>query len=160
MSVTTGSHWNPFRRHALGTVVEKSTTPARTPPASKSKTWETTVDRVPSWPEEARRLKNHTWLSYLYVIGDFILVLLPLFFIRESNGRIARRSWSSLKIVLGVAVVTLNGKPTKDSDFGKKVEFVMDLVSRISVLDRALGLMRRRAQPYFRSCSPLSRDEA
>jgi hypothetical protein len=26
-------------------------------------------------------LKKHTWISYLYGIGDFILVLLPLFFI-------------------------------------------------------------------------------
>lgn len=33
------------------------------------------------------------------------------------------------KLVLGVAVVTLNGKPTKDSEFGKKVEAVMDLVN-------------------------------
>jgi hypothetical protein len=29
--------------------------------------------------------------------------------------------------VLGVAVIALNGKPTKGSDFGKKVEFAMDL---------------------------------
>lgn len=31
--------------------------------------------------------------------------------------------------VLGVAVISLNEKPTKGSDFGKKVEFAMDLVS-------------------------------
>lgn len=31
--------------------------------------------------------------------------------------------------VLGAAVITLNGKPTKGSDFGKKVEFAMGLVS-------------------------------
>jgi hypothetical protein len=31
-------------------------------------------------------------------------------------------------IVLGAAVVTLNGKPTKGSDFGKKVETGMGLV--------------------------------
>jgi hypothetical protein len=83
MSVTTDSHWNPFRRHALGTVVEESTTPARTPPASKSKTWETTVDRVPSWPEEAQPLKKHTWVVYLYVLADILLVLLPIYFIRK-----------------------------------------------------------------------------
>lgn len=46
----------------------------------------------------------------MYGFGDIILVLLPLFF-----------------ILLGVAVVTLNGKPTDHSDFGEKVEFVMDL---------------------------------
>ena len=50
---------------------------------SKSKTWETTVERVESWPEEARPLKKHTWLSYMYGIGDLILVLLPVYFIRE-----------------------------------------------------------------------------
>jgi hypothetical protein len=32
-------------------------------------------------------------------------------------------------LVLGAAVLTLNGKPTKDSSFGKDVEFAMDLVS-------------------------------
>lgn len=30
--------------------------------------------------------------------------------------------------VLGIAALTLNGKPTKDSSFGKDVEFAMDLV--------------------------------
>jgi hypothetical protein len=50
---------------------------------SKSKTWQTTVTHVPSWPEEAKALKKHTWLTVLYGIGDFILVLLPLYFIRR-----------------------------------------------------------------------------
>jgi hypothetical protein len=81
MSVTADSHWNPFRRHTVGTVVEESTTPARTPLVSKSKTWETAVDRVPSWPEEARPLKHHDWIAYLFIIGDIILVLLPIYFI-------------------------------------------------------------------------------
>ncbi|KAH4111389.1 hypothetical protein HBI64_005360 [Parastagonospora nodorum] len=106
----TNLHWNPFRRHALGGIVEETAGPARATPAPKSKTWETTVDRVPSWPEEARCLKKRNGIAYLFAVGDFILVLLPLFF-----------------VLLGVAVVTLNGKPTKDSEFGKKVEAVMDL---------------------------------
>jgi hypothetical protein len=83
MGVTADSHWNPFRRHVLGDIVEES---SELPPAvsgSKSKTWETTVDRVPSWPEEARPLKKHTWVSYIYATGDILLVLLPIYFIRK-----------------------------------------------------------------------------
>ena len=83
MSATADTSWNPFRRHVLGSIVEESTEPAPALAASKSKTWETNVDRVESWPEEARPLKKHTWISYLYGIGDFVLVLLPLFFIRR-----------------------------------------------------------------------------
>lgn len=51
--------------------------------AIKSKTWGTTVTRVPSWPEEARPLKQHNWVTYLYSFGDLILVILPIYFIRE-----------------------------------------------------------------------------
>ncbi|KAI0615007.1 hypothetical protein Ptr902_09692 [Pyrenophora tritici-repentis] len=104
------SQWNPFRRHVLGSVAEETTpmAPPLAPP--KSKTFETSIERVDSWPEEARPLKKHTWLSYLYGIGDFILVVLPIYF-----------------ILLGVAVITLNGKPTRGSAFGKKVEFAMNL---------------------------------
>jgi hypothetical protein len=81
MTLTAISHWNPFRRHALGGVVEESSEPGPVSSGSKSKTWETTVDRVPSWPEEARPLKHRDWISYLFVIGDIILVLLPIYFI-------------------------------------------------------------------------------
>lgn len=77
----TNFHWNPFRRHALGGIVEETTGSARATPAPKTKTWETTVDRVPSWPEEARCLKKHTWVVYLYAIADVLLVLLPVYFI-------------------------------------------------------------------------------
>jgi hypothetical protein len=61
--------------------VEESSEPGPVSSGSKSKTWETTIDRVPSWPEEARPLKKHTWVSYLYVIVDVLLVLLPVYFI-------------------------------------------------------------------------------
>ncbi|KAF1958904.1 hypothetical protein CC80DRAFT_21927 [Byssothecium circinans] len=77
---------------------------------SKSKTWATTVTHVPSWPQEARPLKKHTWISYVYMIGDLILVLLPIYF-----------------ILLGAAAITLNGKPTKDNALGEKVEFAIQL---------------------------------
>jgi hypothetical protein len=29
---------------------------------------------------------------------------------------------------MGIAVIVLNGKPTEHNDFGRKVEFAMDLV--------------------------------
>ncbi|KAH7402532.1 hypothetical protein BKA66DRAFT_564447 [Pyrenochaeta sp. MPI-SDFR-AT-0127] len=104
------SRWNPFRQEALGSVVEESDPASQQLAQTKSKTWTTTVDRVPSWPEEAKPLKTHNWLSYTYAAGDFILVLLPIYF-----------------ILLGIAVIRLNGMPTKGSVFGKKVEFAMDL---------------------------------
>jgi hypothetical protein len=49
-----------------------------------SKTWGTTVSRVPSWPEGAKPLKKHTWLTWLYMVGDVVLVLLPIYFVRKS----------------------------------------------------------------------------
>ncbi|KAH3912226.1 hypothetical protein HBH56_123310 [Parastagonospora nodorum] len=106
----TNLHWNPFRRHALGGIVEETAGSARATPAPKSKTWETTVDRVPSWPEEARPLKKHTWVVYLYAIADVLLVLLPVYF-----------------ILLGVATAVLHKKPTQGNTFGTKVEFAMSL---------------------------------
>jgi hypothetical protein len=49
----------------------------------ESTTWATAVTKVDSWPEEARPLKRHDWVSYLYLIGDLILVMLPVYFIRK-----------------------------------------------------------------------------
>lgn len=74
---------NPFRRHVLGPIVEEATEPALGLKTSKSKIWETTVGRVDSWPEEARHLKRHTWVSYLYGLGDIFLALLPIYFVRR-----------------------------------------------------------------------------
>ncbi|KAI1558763.1 hypothetical protein PtrSN002B_000131 [Pyrenophora tritici-repentis] len=104
------SQWNSFRRYVLGSVAEETTpmAPPLAPP--KSKTFETSIERVESWPEEARPLKKHTWLSYLYGIGDLLLVLLPVYF-----------------ILLGVATASLHGKPTNGNAFGKKVESAMNL---------------------------------
>jgi hypothetical protein len=86
------SLWNPFRRHVLGSMAEEVVPTAPRLASTKSKTWETTIERVESWPEEARTLKNHTWLTYLYDVGDIILVLLPLFFIRESMPQFCDRA--------------------------------------------------------------------
>lgn len=77
------SHWNPFRRQAVGSDVEALEQTAQPFADTKSKTWTTTVDRVPSWPEEAKPLKQHNWLLYVYGIADVILVLLPIYFIRK-----------------------------------------------------------------------------
>ncbi|KAH7079157.1 hypothetical protein BKA63DRAFT_259660 [Paraphoma chrysanthemicola] len=110
MSVTADTSWNPFRRHMLGPVVEETNPPAPLRTETKSKTWTTTVDRVPSWPEEARPLKKHTWVTYLYGIGDALLVLLPVYF-----------------ILLGAAAAVLHKNPTAGNAFGTKVEFAMDL---------------------------------
>ena len=48
-----------------------------------SKSWHSSLVRIPSWPEEARPLKEHNWISNLYLVGDIILVLAPIFFFRE-----------------------------------------------------------------------------
>ncbi|ORY19853.1 hypothetical protein BCR34DRAFT_471577 [Clohesyomyces aquaticus] len=80
------------------------------PLETKSKTWETSVTRVESWPEEAQPLKKRDWVSYLYLVGDVVLVLLPIYF-----------------ILLGIASVSLNGKPTENNAFGSKTEFAIQL---------------------------------
>ncbi|KAH8710199.1 hypothetical protein GQ44DRAFT_626784 [Phaeosphaeriaceae sp. PMI808] len=102
--------WNPFRQHGLGWTTKKSSKPTPVPLASKSKTWETTIDRMPSWPEEARPLKKHTWITFVYGIGDFVLVLTPIYF-----------------ILLGIAVVTLNGKMVSGNAFASKVTSAIQL---------------------------------
>jgi len=94
MDISVFPRWSPYRRHGLrglSTVEERVDADADATPViagkpkptstSKLKTWETTVERIESWPEEARPLKKHTWLSYLYGLGDIVLVLLPLYFI-------------------------------------------------------------------------------
>lgn len=50
--------------------------------AFMAKKAEPTVTRIPSWLEEAKPLKQHDWLSRSFVIGDILLVLLPIYFIR------------------------------------------------------------------------------
>jgi len=104
------SHWNPFRKHRQNLRL-KETDPAASPQRSaKSDTLETIIERVPIWSEEARPLKIRTWISYLYGFGDIILLLLPIYF-----------------LLLAIAVIALNGKPSSDSQFGKKVEVAMGL---------------------------------
>ncbi|KAI8937726.1 hypothetical protein NX059_005426 [Plenodomus lindquistii] len=112
MNVSKVSRWGPFRRPILATMTEETAAPPLPRSNAKSKTWQTTVTSVKSWPEEARVLKKRTWLSYVYGIGDVLLVLLPVYF-----------------ILLGIAAASLNGKPTKDNTLGPKVESAMDIVS-------------------------------
>lgn len=79
--------------------------------APNSKTTEAkVVTRISSWPEEAQKLKQHDWVSWLYFVADIILVLLPVYF-----------------ILLGVAVITLNGKPVAGNDFASKVTEAIQL---------------------------------
>lgn len=112
---------------------EQTTTVQQATLDTRSKSWtttETTVASVPDWPHEARALKKKTWTRFVYIIGDILLVLLPIYFIcRFSQCDYWGPSTKLPLIVLGVAVVTLNGKPTKDNQFGKKVETAIQLVS-------------------------------
>jgi len=100
MDVSGFSRWSPLRRHDLrglptvgvrvdaGVDAGANATPvtaakSKPKPTSKPETWETTIEKVGSWPEEARPLKAHTWLKWLYALGDILLALLPLYFIRK-----------------------------------------------------------------------------
>lgn len=49
--------------------------------SNPDKLWHTTITHVPSWPEEARTLKKHDWVSVLFALGDIVLVALPIYFI-------------------------------------------------------------------------------
>ncbi|KAH7406100.1 hypothetical protein DE146DRAFT_754085 [Phaeosphaeria sp. MPI-PUGE-AT-0046c] len=104
------SHWNPFQRHNLGGVLKESEREDSVSRGSKSKTWETTVERVPSWPEEARPLKHRDWVAHLFLFGDIVLVLLPIYF-----------------ILLGVAAAKLNGQAVDENVFGSKVTSAIQL---------------------------------
>ncbi|KAF2270982.1 hypothetical protein CC78DRAFT_573352 [Lojkania enalia] len=125
------NRWNSFRKHAVIFHQDQLDAPNGRKAESK-KTWETTVTRVESWPNEATPLKTYNWLSYLYLVGDIILVLLPLYF-----------------ILLGVAVVILNGKPTNDNNLGRKVEVAMQLGPTIfpilfaAIIGRSLKMIAR-----------------
>ncbi|KAJ4985302.1 hypothetical protein SVAN01_09247 [Stagonosporopsis vannaccii] len=106
MAVNTGSHEQPHQHAILAPPItdgiDQSTSQG---PSSKSdKMWQTTVKHVPSWPEEARALKKHDWVSVLFALGDVLLVALPVYF-----------------ILLGVAAITLNGKAVEGNAFATKV---------------------------------------
>ncbi|KAF2814991.1 uncharacterized protein BDZ99DRAFT_485502 [Mytilinidion resinicola] len=85
-----------------------------------------------SWPKEASQLKQRNWVSYLYLVVDILLVLLPMFF-----------------ILLGIAVITLHRKPTKGSSFGTKVEFATQLGPTIfpilfaAIIGRSMKMIAR-----------------
>lgn len=50
-----------------------------------SKTWETTLTPIPSWPRQGRPLKQHTWITNIFLLGDIILSIIPIYFIRKSS---------------------------------------------------------------------------
>ncbi len=80
--MNTSSRGHPLRRYVLGSTPEEEDNVPLPSTGPKSKTWQTTVSRIPSWPEEARTLRNHDWVSILFGLGDVILVLLPIYFVR------------------------------------------------------------------------------
>ena len=86
MDANTGSRGHPLQQQVLVSPIleDMDQSPAGFS-SPKPKGPQTTVTHVPSWPEEGRPLKNHTWLSYFYALGDALLVLLPVYFIRMSN---------------------------------------------------------------------------
>lgn len=95
MAANTSSREHQLQHEFLVSPISDQMDPSTVPSAEmKSKTWETTVTlaSVPSWPEEAKTLKKHTWLSYVYGLGDVILVLLPVYFIRKSDGALRCKS--------------------------------------------------------------------
>ena len=97
MSTTTNSRWNPFRRHVVNPVAEQTPLAAPLMAAPNSKTTEAkVVTRISSWPEEAQKLKQHDWVSWLYFVADIILVLLPVYFIRRWS---TRSFWYSAEIL-------------------------------------------------------------
>jgi hypothetical protein len=88
MTANTSSREHPFQQQALISPISESMDQSPTPNSTtKSRNWETTVTRIPSWPEEAQTLKKHTWVTYLYGLGDLILVLLPVYFICNTPGQ-------------------------------------------------------------------------
>ena len=93
------------------------------------KSWHSSLVRIPSWPEEARPLKERNWISNLYLLGDIVLVLAPIFFLREFPTAQYALGCDLMLEVLGIAVITLHRKPTEANSFGSKVEFATQLVS-------------------------------
>ena len=86
MAANTSSREHPLQHQILVSPICESTD--RSPTSNteeKSKSWRTTITHVPSWPEEARALKKHDWVSVLFALGDVILVVLPVYFVRKYN---------------------------------------------------------------------------
>lgn len=159
MAANTGSRGQPIQHHFSALPTTDSTDQLSTHGSdTKVNNWSTTVSHVASWPQEARALKNHTWLTFIYGIGDFILVLLPVYFIRKSQFADFKTQVDHLR-VLAAAAAALNGTPTKDNDFGRKVEFAMDLVC-IFFGCRCSLTYTARVPPCFPSSSQQSADEA
>ncbi|KAJ4340059.1 hypothetical protein N0V87_002679 [Didymella glomerata] len=123
MVANTSSRGHPLQHEFLVSPISDETTSYSSVPSAeiKSKIWEPTVHHVPSWPEEARTLKKHTWLTFVYGLGDLILVIVPIYF-----------------ILLAIATIFLNGKPTHGNAFGSKVEFAMSLTLELLMASQSV----------------------
>lgn len=86
MAANISSRGHPLQQQVLvSPISEDMEQPSTEVPTPKSKAPQATVTPISSWPEEGRTLKKHTWMTYLYGLGDAILALLPVYFIRKTN---------------------------------------------------------------------------
>ena len=84
MDANTSSRGHPLQQQVVvSPILDDMDQPPTEFSTPKAKGPQATVAHVPSWPEEGRVLKKHTWLTFVYGIGDLILVLLPIYFIRQ-----------------------------------------------------------------------------
>lgn len=83
MTTNTNSRERPLQHEVLVSPISDETISYSPVPnaETKSKAWAATVTRVPSWPEEARQLKKHDWVSVMFALGDVLLVVLPIYFV-------------------------------------------------------------------------------
>lgn len=83
MAANTSSYRHPLQHEVLvSPISDEMNHPPEFSAEIKSKTLNTTVTRVSSWPEEARQLKKHDWATVLFALGDVILVFMPIYFVR------------------------------------------------------------------------------
>ena len=83
MDANTGSRGHPLQEQVLVSPIleDMDQSPAGFS-SPKPKGPQATVTHIPSWPEEGRTLKKHDWVSILFALGDILLVVLPIYFIR------------------------------------------------------------------------------
>lgn len=110
MDMSKASRWNSFWKHGLGSMTEPPKDPAVPKTTTEQKAPNTILACMPSWPAEAKTLKHHDWVTNLFILGDIILILLPIYF-----------------TLLGVAAVTLHGKAVDGNAFASKVTTAIQL---------------------------------
>jgi hypothetical protein len=119
-------------------------------PNMKSKTWETTITHVESWPNEARPLKKRTWITWLFSIGDALLAIMPFYFIRKHSCS------AQCVLLIGTSSWNCGGKAQRQADQGQHFRSQSGVryqpCERVSVVSDNLNTERpriRRYSPYF-----------